>query len=148
MSDRTNVYLTVLNVHAIEAEKIFNNEADDFEKRLVDTIFTFEDIKYGTLAFLDILTDAGIPYDSAWCQGSGYGEGTQSCRFTSEGEAIVKTVYLSAHNIPLEELLPLLDDSPALVACIKSWHEDTVVLPWERQEEYSKIFRTKKLINA
>lgn len=148
MGDRVNVYLTILNAHTTEAEKLFEYEPDTSEKRLVNTIYTFEEVNYGELSCLEKIANSGIPYDSVWEKGDEYGEGTESCRFTSEGEAIVKTVYGSMQDVPLDALIPLLGDYAALVACIKGCHEETIVLPWENQEEYSKIYRTKKLINA
>ena len=148
MGDRTTVYLTVLAVHKELAEVHIDDQACDEEAEGLHVKYTFYDVNYGNLPFLDAMDHEGIPYDSTWESGDEYGEGTQSGRFTHEGIFVDKTVYGSSQGVPLDTLIPLLGDHAALVACIKKCQEEISVLPWENQEEYSKLYRARKLINA
>jgi hypothetical protein len=151
MGDRTNVTLTVLSVDAERTEDIFldagwsaaNSDASD-----PLSTFDFEDVNYGDLTFLDTLAEQGIPCDSAWDSGGEHGAGTQSLRFTPEGEAIEKTVYDSEHSVPLIDLLVVIDDPAALRQMVLHRQLYTTILPWDNQAEYAKLRRIRQLIHV
>lgn len=148
MGDRTTVILTVLNEHIEEAQKIFKDDPPQ-EIQTVGglTHFEFYEVNYGRLDFLDQLTAAGIAYDSEWGHGSEYGPGCEFCRFTAEGEVIIKELYNSDANPEIDLLVPVLDDPEKLRQTILDHIESREVLPWDNQIEYGKIYRTAQLIS-
>ena len=148
MGDRTSVYLRILACHKELVEKYIEDAEGPPEEVRNFLQYAFYDVNYGNLPFLDDMGNAGIPYDATWESGDQYGEGTQSGRFTHEGVFVDKTVYGSAQGVPLDALIPILDDHAALIECIKKCQEEITVIPWDNQEEYSKLYRARKLINA
>lgn len=151
MGDRTTVKLTVPTSHEQLVEEIIRDFSDSAEA--VDhedgcTGFTFDEVNYGQLDFLPELVRKGIAYDSEWSQGSDYGPGTESTRFTEEGEAITKTIYAVDHSLAVITLIDVIDRPTELVELIKKRHEDNQILPWDNQEEYGKRFLTRKLIST
>lgn len=147
MGDPTYVELTVLTRQAEAAEALFNEEPEDTTEDGEFTRFGFEEVNYGKLGFLAALQDAGIAYDSAWIKGDNYSAGTVSLRFTEAGESVEKEVYVLIEQAPiLDDLKKILDDPIALRACIADWIEETLILPWDNQEEYGKRYRARQLI--
>lgn len=154
MGDRTYVELTVLNKHAVAAQKLFNFPAQNDEcTDGVTTVFGFEEVNYGTLDFLDKLRDAGIPYNSRWSSGDGYEAGTQYSRYTSEGQ--IQTFELNdteETSVDLNKLLEVIQRHGTTVNSIRAWvtyHQQAITpLPWEGQLDNVKKFLTLKLIGA
>lgn len=148
MGDRTSVILTVLATQAEQAKQYMDYQANTTGSSDTGlcTYFYFEEVNYGSLGFLDVLQAAGIAYISEWGDGSEYGSGAVSCRFTAEGEVVIKEIYDSAINPDIGNLLELIDQPDALRAYILHHRELRTVLPWGNQEEYGKIYRAKQLI--
>jgi hypothetical protein len=148
MGDRTTVYLDVLASQADAAKELFDYESQDEYPNGEQFIeFQFSEINHGTLDFLDKLQEAGIAFDSSWSQGSEYGPGTTFCRFTAEGQVIKFDRYESEINPGMVGLMRLIDNPEALREAILQHHRETTPLPWDNQEEYGKLYRTKQLIN-
>lgn len=147
MGDRTTVTLSVLKEQAEEAKKHFDYGADNESEAGKLIHFEFYEVNYGTLGFLKQLTAAGIAYDSEWGHGSEYGPGCEYCRFTAEGEAIIKELYNSDANPEIDLLVPVLDDPEKLRQTILDHIESREVLPWDNQIEYGKIYRIAQLIS-
>ena len=146
MTDETTVFLTVLSVHEDTVESFFTYRSDDERHQANRTIYEFSCVNQGTLPFLDQLETFGIAFDSEWSEGNGYTGGCLSCRFTSEGEVILKTIYTGDDAVPLFSLLPIINDHAAMVRIIEVYEKHIEVLPWDNQDDYGKIYRTKKLI--
>jgi hypothetical protein len=148
MGDRTNVYLDVLVPQADAAKELFDFEPDSAYQngnRFIE--FEFNEINHGTLDFLDKLQEAGIAFDSSWAQGSEYGPGTTFCRFTAEGTVVRFDRYDSEAHPDLSCLMERIDNPVELREFILKHHESVTPLPWDNQEEYGKLYRTKQLIN-
>jgi hypothetical protein len=151
MGDRTTVTLTVLTAHADRAGEIFDEdnlseEASESQDGLL-THFVFYEVNRGNLDFLDELTAAGISYDSRWEDGSEFSAGVESMRFTPDGGSEMKEVYDTHLNPNIEKLIELIDDHKALRGYILAHIEHVTALDWDKQEEYSKLFRAKQLIS-
>jgi hypothetical protein len=148
MGDRTTVYLDVLVSQADAAKKLFiYGPSDEYSNGDQFIEFEFTEINNGTLDFLDELQEAGIAYDSSWSPGHEYGAGTTFCRFTADGQAIKFDRYDSEAHPDLSCLMTRIDDPKALREFILEHHNNVTPLPWDNQEEYGKLYRTKQLIN-
>jgi hypothetical protein len=148
MGDRTSVFLDVLIPQADAAKELFEFEPDSAYQNGEQFIeFQFDEINHGTLDFLPKLREAGIAFDSSWAAGSEYGPGTTFCRFTPDGEVIQFDRYDSELNPDMNCLMRLIDNPVALRNAILEHHKETTPLPWDNQEEYGKLYRTKQLIN-
>lgn len=112
------------------------------------TFFLFSEVNYGNLWNLPELQSRGIPYTSKWEAGAYYGPGEETCRFTPEGDKIVKKIYDSDLSIPLRILQELLHDPTAMNQLITKGLQDIFVLPWDKQVEYGRIYRAKQLITG
>ena len=149
MGDRSYVTLSVLTSQAELARTLiedFNDEITFDNDRC--TYFTFEEVNYGELKFLDALQAAGIAYLSEWEGGNEYGAGCTSCRFTAEGEAIIKSFDDSEINPELYTLMELIDQPEQLRTYILAHKELRTILPWDNQEEYGKLYQATMLINT
>ena len=146
MGDRTSVTLTVLTAHADRTREIIGDVVDSSKLPCNRTEFYFDEVTYGNLNFLDALQEAGIPYESAWSRGDEYGEGAQYCWFTPEGAGLVKEVYDSGRNPELTLLLEFIDQPEKLKQVILEHVEKVSAPSWDNQEEYAKIYMTRKLI--
>lgn len=146
MGDRTSVTLTVLASQAELAKTLFKEDVDDCKDDPLLTDFYFEDVNYGVLDFLDDLEAAGIAYDSSWSNGGEYSSGTRFCRFTKTGELVSKELYDNARDVSLTLLLEFVD-TPEKMKQVVLDHAEKVSIPsWDNQEEYSKLYRMRKLI--
>jgi len=152
MSDSTHVTLTIPSSLAEKAKEIFDGGPADKYPDISQ--YNFENVNYGELDFLDKLQSAGIPFDSDWEQGDEYGKGCESLRFSEDGEAIRKTIYVSEINPDLHQLMAIVID-PSITDTMKltvlvthiSKHNDRInCLPWDNQAVYAKTFLTRKLI--
>lgn len=148
MGDRTTVDLTVLNKHAAEAKELFEYEPEEIGNNEKFTTFCFYEVNYGTLPFLGKMMEAGIPFDSDWGSGGDYGPGTHSCRYHDDGELQEIELSNEYRNPDINELMKLIDDPEALIGKILLHHQAVTPLPWDKQLENSKLFRTKKLITT
>ena len=148
MGDRTSVTLCFPTELLSEVESISGHEP--IEKCDLDdlTFFDYRDINYGDLQFLNDLRERGIPYDQTWESGSNFEPGTEYCRFTPEGEIVIKNIYDSHINPDMDMLLELIDDHVSLKNYILKHKKQTTPLPWDDQVKYGKIYRTRQLINA
>ena len=149
MGDRAQVALTVLAVDRKRAEKLFNDGPSYIEDEPPElhVIFTFDEVNYGNLDFLDELEEAGIPFDSRWESGDEYGPGCRTCRFNASGEPCRTEVSDEDRNPDLNTLLAKIDNHPELKQYILDHAKMVTPLPWENQVEYSKLYRAKKLID-
>ena len=146
MGDRTIVTLTVL----LSQSELVESIAVEVDNELADDPlqhYYFYEVNYGELDFLPKLQELGIAYDSAWESGSDYGPGTSSCRFTPEGEAVLKKLEESDRNPDINSLMLLLDDYQKLKGYIQDHANKQMLLSWNNQEEYGKLYRTKQLIS-
>ena len=154
MGDRTTVTLTVLSSQLEAAKGILKKKAGEpWEKNEISQqplkSLIFDEVNYGDLPGLKNLQAAGIAYDSEWGQGGEYSPGCTSCRFTKDGELIVKEIYDYEVNPPIETLLTLIDDHEALRSYILLYKEEhTVPLITPEQEDFGKVYRIKQLIAA
>lgn len=148
MGDRTTVHLYVPTDLADQAEALFDfgcEYTDDCEDNT--TQFTFGEVNYGNLPFLNKLAEAGIAYNSCWEDGGDYKSGCESLRFTPSGEFVLKTLYNGEDvNPSLNRLLELIDQPEALREYILNYKEIRSVLPWDNQVEYGKLHRARQLI--
>ena len=147
MGDRTTVELTVMKSHFPQVKALL----DDFyysytteNESFVTTIFY--NVNYGNLMVLPFLIVNGIAYNSYWEKGDEYTSGTEYGRFLEDGTAIVKTIYDNEMDMPMNKLLEVIDDYEALKAAIRKREEELIVLPFDNQEAWGKIYLTKKLI--
>lgn len=146
MGDRTTVKLTLLASQK-EAALAFFDEGPEDEDPYGDLVeFSFYEVNYGKLDFLEKLQNAGIAYDSQWDAGGDYGAGTESCRFTDTGETINKQLYDDCMGIAVDTLIPVIHDLLALQKIILDKQEELAVLPWNNQEANGKLYRMKQLI--
>lgn len=150
MGDRTSVTLTVLKVQAEAAQELFEFEPDhaaENEGILPLVYFSFYEVNYGDLPFLDALQSAGIAFDSDWDHGSEYSPGTEFCRFRADG-TVQRYSYSNEYKNPdLQRMMGLIDDPEALKTYILDHHNNITPLPWDNQAVYGKIYQTKQLIN-
>jgi len=154
MSDRTRVYLTIADEHISYLKQIiqmpdYRNEWDtdlESESDGKRTIFNFEDVNYGTLDFLPELLARGIAYESSWCAGDEYTEGTEYCRFYEDGTSTVIQVYNDEINPHLPTLMQLLDQPESLINLIKQHHKRVTPPSWDNQIEYGKLYQTHRLL--
>jgi hypothetical protein len=148
MGDRTTVTLTVLKSQEADAQNIFDSDSEYRSENGVLVECTFHEVNYGNLDFLDQLQEAGIAYDSRWEAGSNYGAGCDYCRFTPDGDVVLKGISDDYRNPSIDLLMKKLDDYAALKAFIIEHHIEVTVPGWENQEEYAKIYKVKKLIST
>lgn len=150
MGDRTSVSLTVLTAQAEDAKRIFGEAEFEVDHMSSDgglSHFSFYEINYGNLPFLDELQNAGIAFDSCWDHGGDYGAGSDRCRFLSDGSVYRFETSDEYLNPDLHMLMKLLDRPEELKAFIIE-HYDKVTPPsWDHQVEYGKLYKTKLLIN-
>lgn len=148
MGDRTTVTLTILKSQSKEAEKLFlfNQLGSDFANEQFME-YVFHDVNYGNLSELPSLQNMGIAYTSRWEAGAEYGPGEETCRFTPEGELLIQTIGDEYKNPCLKSLMEVIDNHEMLKQRIMKHYEEVISLPWDNQEEYGKLFRTKRLIN-
>jgi hypothetical protein len=149
MGDRTSVTLTVLTSQKAEAERIAladGYEADHMSDAGHVTYFSYYEVNYGELSFLPQLTAAGIAFDSDWDSGNEYGAGTEFMRFTPEGEAKGFSYSDEYFNPDLKRCMDLIDKPDELRAFILDHKDKVTPLPWDNQEAFGKIYRTKQLI--
>ena len=150
MGDRAQVALTILTVDRERAENLFDGDEPSYvedEPESMHVIFTFDEVNYGTLDFLEELEEAGIPFDSRWEGGDEYGPGFHACRFAASGEAIRYEVSDEDRNPDLNTLMAHIDDHNKLKEYILAHGKSVTPLPWADQEANAKIYRVKKLIN-
>jgi hypothetical protein len=148
MNDRTTVTLHLL-LSQLEAATEIMGQVEPSEQESHDGIatLTFYEVNYGNLDFLPDLRDAGIAYDSRWDAGSEYGEGVESLRFTSEGLAILNTLYVADDNPPIHKLLEHINAPSSLRQYILDYQDMRSVLPLDAsQEAYGRLYRTRELV--
>jgi hypothetical protein len=149
MGDRTTVTLYVPSALEAAAKACFTFEPDE-ESPDDDPngicAFTFYEVNYGKIEFLDKLVEVGIPFDSSWDDDGEYSSGTDYCRFTQAGEVIRKEIYDCNINPPMDTLIQYIDEPVVLRAFILEFKEKNCVPDWENQVEYGKRYRAKQLI--
>lgn len=152
MGDRTSVTLTVLKEQALAATALFDglepDHAVENEGVLPLMYFSFYEVNYGDLPFLDALQEAGIAFDSEWDHGGEYGAGIDFCRFRPDG-TVQRNDYSDEYKNPdLQKMMGLLDDPKALKAYILDHHKNVTPEPWDNQIVYGKLYRTLNLITG
>lgn len=146
MGDRTTVILTVLNEHINTVKNICDEFDDEFTSGNDCHSLLFYEVNYGKLDFLEELKIRGIAYDNYWDAGSEYSAGSLTCRFTPEGEVIIKELFDNQKNPDINELVSLLSSHNALIKYILDHKEKISVLPWDNQAEYGRIYAALHLI--
>lgn len=150
MGDRCCVTLTVLSEHAQRTAEIFGNDASETSVGDQLTIYTFEEVNYGNLEFLDRLTAAGIAWNSYWCGGDEYGPGTKYLRFTEHGEAVeLETYYEALGHIEALTLSDILDRATSVDQvrlAVAEYFAKQNPLPWTDQLEFGKRYLASQLI--
>ena len=148
MGDRTSVTLTVLRSQADKAKTCIDSnyahQVDSSDTLLIQ--WEFDEVNYGELTFLKKLQKAGIAYDSDWANGDEYGEGCEYCRFTSEGDIVLKSLYDNEDCLPMNVLTRLMDAPVALRQRILDKIKERTVLPWDDQERHGKQYLALQLI--
>lgn len=148
MGDRTCVTLTFPAELEDLVISISDNKGDDRWKDPDLISLVFYEVNFGNLHFLEALHDKGIPYDSAWEAGSNYQAGTEYCRFTETGEAVLKIVYDDNINPDINRLVQLVHNYAALKNFILNHHEEYSVLPWDDQIKYGKRYQARQLVTS
>lgn len=147
MGDRTVVRLTLLLAQEQAAKSIMGNYTHEERATASDWVhYTFYEVNYGELKFLGKLQSAGIAYDSEWDAGSEYSAGCEYCRFTDEGEIVLKAQYDNEENPNLQDCLDRIDDPVGLREYILRHKANRTILPWDDQERFGKIYRTRQLL--
>lgn len=161
MGDRVYVTLNVLTAHLEQARTILtkyngNPQEEYGSPTSIEPCLCwlgYSEVNYGELGGLPDLVAIGIAYDSRWEQGSEFGRGIESVRFTAEGEVIKKVLYAQDEGIELDKFrtaMALAKPEERLIAleAVISKHEARLfVLPLdEKQIEYGKLYRTKRLL--
>lgn len=152
MGDRTSVTLTVLKEQALAATALFDGwepeHAVEHEGLVPLMYFSFYEVNYGDLPFLDALQEAGIAFDSDWDHGGEYSAGIDFCRFYPDG-TVQRYDYSNEYKNPdLHRMMGLLDEPEALKAYILDHHKKITPQPWDNQAEYSKIYQTMQLLKG
>lgn len=145
---RVIVYLTF----PIECEEIVRAAAVDW-KEPCDVhksgdlyLWAYDEVKNGQLPFLKALQDQGVPFNSEWEGDFDFDKGTLYCRFTENGERILKTVYDLDFYIGIYKLNCNRDDHEKLKHLIDCANDTIHVLSWDHQVEYGKRYLANKLI--
>ena len=146
MTDRVSVSLTVLTTQFEKVKKLIADASWHVINIDHATIF-FEEVYNGELEFLPEFVQAGIAYESEWDEGGEFEAGIEICRFTSAGEAVLKSINDSDWAIPITKLVCLLDKPDELRKLITDQVHENDYLPWENQEEYGKLYMANQLIN-
>jgi hypothetical protein len=150
MGDRVSVYLTIpvelINIAVpLFSTKYYDENLSDDGKYM---FYSFEECNYGNLSFTDKLIKHGIPFDKEWEEGSDFGAGNESYRYTPTGESIFNQVYRSSLSINIYNLLNLINNYEDLKEYILTKQKENEVLPWDNQIEYGRIHRARVLITG
>lgn len=157
MGNRVNVFLDVLAVHEDVVSEIadaygytdYDVDAwfvqEDISVPMVQ--FTFMDINWGHLPFLDELLAKGIAYTVTSEDDADGAEIFTNIRFTPEGGKEEKSHHASDSSISTGTMLSLIDDYSALKALILERKAAIHTIPWATQLEYGKLYQMRQLIN-
>ena len=133
----------------IPNEETYDSFVYKTEPRLFE--FTFPEIKWGELDFLDQLHEQGIPFD--FSNDDSEDSRHISCRFTSDGEIILQDYLESESKIQGSYFIRTIDLCNSPEEKLKFLNEQymklsnlLIQLPWDNQIEYGKLYRTRKLI--
>lgn len=156
MRDVTSVDLYVLKIHEEYIRELYANYNPYEEQFFIPNgalvaQFSFDEVNYGELHDLDVLEEQGIPYTVDWGTGNDFSQGSQSLRFDDKGNKIKITYYEEDLSIPYLELVKILKGKKPLTVIkekVNEMQRISTPLPWEDQEQNSKIYRTRKLIGA
>ena len=156
MSDSTTVDLYVLKIHEEFVRELYANynPCEDLFFNHNDEIvaqFSFDEVNYGELYDLDILEEKGISYTVDWGMGYEVSRGSMSLRFDDNGNKIKDSYYIEELSIPYLELVKILKSNKPLTTIkerVNEMQRISTTLPWEDQEENSKIYLTRKLLGA
>ena len=148
MGDRTEVYLSIPHELRGQAEIIIGDATDEYWQEGTLAVLGYMQVDYGELPNLEYLKEAGIPYDSCWQAGGNFGAGKEACRFTPEGECIMRTIYDADLNPNISHLNTLLNTPDILINYLKKFIENTTILPWDNQVEYGKRYKMRQLITT
>lgn len=149
MGDRTNVSLRVLKEHLSTVESIYKSRGwNAYQEVSGDAHVDFDSkgVNYGQLPFLPDLVRAGIAFDSRWDSGDTYSSGTEYSRFTEVGAVKRLSIYDNEINPDIEVIRALLDKPDELVTFLKQHIDSKLVMPWDNQLEFAKLYLTLQLI--
>lgn len=108
----------------------------------------FYEVRNAELEFLPKLQEQGVAYDCSWDRGVDFEQGTEHCRFTQDGEKIIKTIFADQLNPNLRDLVKHKDDPERLRNFILEFERKLEVLPWDNQIEYGKAYSLRQLITT
>lgn len=156
MSDSTSVDLYVLKIHEEFIRELYS-DYDPYQEQYFNpndeliVQFSFEEVNYGELHDLDILEEKGISYTVDWGVGDEFCQGSKSLRFDAKGNKVKSIYYEDEMNIPYLELVKILKSNKPLTTIkerVNKMQRIITTLPWEDQEQNSKIYLTRKLLGA
>lgn len=110
----------------------------------------YEGINYGRLDFLHQLEDLGLAYDVRVHGGADYGPGMRHCRFHPSGKKQIIEYDDDEETLPLDKLMRYIQhrNLDGLVHFIRQHHAAITPLPWDNQDAYGKVHRTRRLIGT
>lgn len=150
MGDRTHVELLILKEHEEKAKGIIHDYDEKLDMSFADgslfVNYVYYEVNYGKLDFLYKLQENGIAYDQNWNDGDEYTAGVEYCRFTSEGDIIIKEVYDSDHSINVNKLVSIIHDHTALIDLIQKQQKHIETPSWDNQVEYGKKHQMRRLL--
>lgn len=149
MGDRTSVSLQIRVEQRAAAEEIMGMDSSNDHYPIGEELYeySFDEVNYGTLDFLDEFVQAGIAYDSNWGAGSEYSPGTEAVRFNEEGVVLQVTVYEGGENPDMTELLARIDTPDELKKYILEHHSKTQIGPLDAEQiTNGKRYQARKLI--
>ena len=164
MGDRTETNLTILKSHRNKVIEIlesgfYTEYVEVIEELLIQPddpllTFTFDEVNYGELEFLDILRDAGIAYSSEWNSGDSYPAGEAHVRFNAEGKIQEMSFALEDACLYTDTVKEIIGNKTTsdtekvelMKDLIARYDLSYVPWSWDNQEEYGKIYQTIKLI--
>ena len=148
MGDRTTVILKMLVEDSKAALSLLGFEPQETNENQTGFVdYSFYEVNYGNLNGREHLQKQGISYDLSWGNGDSFTSGMEYCRFSKEGELLVFDVYDNEVGLELHLLKEAINDHAKLIEMINRKWDSVTPLPWDKQSEYSKIFRTLQLIN-
>lgn len=112
------------------------------------TVLVFHDIRWGTLPICRDMEKAGIPYDSKYASGTVFSAGIDYCRYSANGDLIVRVIEDSAVNPPIQELMRLLEEPEKLRKYIQTHHDLYTVPPLDKAQAHNKkLWRMRLLVD-
>lgn len=153
MSDRTDVYLTILTIHKNQVAEIADKAGYDPDwEDLSDSSIPmsrgyFPEVRYGELLFLPKLIECGIPYTADLEPFDKFEGISEYCRYTEDGELDFRSIDDSDWDrLSLSTVESLLNAPITLKQYVERRRKELTILSWENQEEYALKYLALQLI--